>query len=82
MNLAEIKANELIEKFRPLVYSEIAGENGFCFSRDEQTKNAKKCALISVTECIEYSTSEDCQEGGFDINKTTEFLEEVKTLLL
>ena len=42
------KARELVDKFRPLVDSEIDGETCLVFSLEQQTLNAKKCALITV----------------------------------
>lgn len=46
------KAQELIEKFREFVNSEIAGETDFVFSRKQQTANAKQCAIIAVNTTI------------------------------
>ena len=52
------KAIELTAKFTGLVECEIAGEDGFEFSKDMQVDNAKICAKIVVDEIIkvmEYS---------------------------
>lgn len=54
---AKQKAVELVAKFTGLVECEIAGENGFEFSKDMQVDNAKICAKIVVDEIIkEYTT--------------------------
>jgi hypothetical protein len=51
------KAVELVAKFTGLVECEIAGENGFEFSKDMQVDNAKICAKIVVQEIMkEYTT--------------------------
>lgn len=53
MNEAAKKAgDELIEKFRSLVNSEVSGKEYFEFSKDEETKNATKCAIIAVEYTI------------------------------
>jgi hypothetical protein len=49
---AKQKAVELVAKFTGLVECEIAGENGFKFSKDMQVDNAKICAKIVVDEII------------------------------
>jgi hypothetical protein len=46
------KAVELVAKFTGLVECEIAGENGFEFSKDMQVDNAKICAKIVVDELL------------------------------
>lgn len=46
------KSKELVEKFRKYVINDIDGENDFVFSYEEQTKNAKQCALIAVDEIL------------------------------
>ena len=58
------KAIELIDKFRPYVDSEIAGETNFQFSKEQETSMAKKCALVAVYEILQSNptikgTSED-----------------------
>ena len=47
---AKEKAEELVKKFRKYVDGEIDGENGFCYSKERETYNAKQCALIAVDE--------------------------------
>ena len=47
------KAKELIDKFRPYVDSEIAGETNFEYSKEQETTMALKCALIVVDEIID-----------------------------
>lgn len=60
---AKQKAKQLIEKFRPYVDTEIAGENNFEYSKQQETIMAAKCALIAVSECIQtlidYGTDND-----------------------
>jgi len=59
----KVKAKELIEKFRKYVDSDVDGEKGFEFSKKRQTRNAKKCALITwseiVDELIDYGETTD-----------------------
>ena len=49
----EEKAIKLIDKFRPFVNTEIAGETDFVYSKDQETLMAKKCALIVANEIID-----------------------------
>ena len=48
MSKAEEKAKELVQKYRKYVDGEIAGEKDFVFSKKQETKQAKQCALICV----------------------------------
>ena len=59
MREEEIIANDLINKFRPFVDSEVAGEDHFVFSLEQQTINAKKCALVAVKEIIAITSDRD-----------------------
>ena len=46
------KAIELIDKFRKHVDCDLSGEDGFEYSKDAETYNAKQCAIIAINEVI------------------------------
>jgi hypothetical protein len=46
------EAKKLIDKFRKHVDCDLSGEDGFEYSKDAETYNAKQCALIVVDEII------------------------------
>ena len=52
MTNEELKAKELIDKFRSYVDSEIPGEKNFEFSKRQETIMAKKCAIVVVDEIL------------------------------
>lgn len=47
------KAIELVNKYRKFVDCEIAGFSQFEFSKEQETANAKECALITVNSIID-----------------------------
>ena len=51
------EAKELIDKFRKYVDCDLSGENGFEYSKDAETYNAKQCALISINLIIKIETN-------------------------
>lgn len=77
---AKEKAVELVDKFRKYVDSEVDGEKGFEFSRKRQTRNAKKCALICISE-IELALTEYGTQSNELQNMDSEWrwIEEVKS---
>lgn len=42
---------------------------------------SRKCALVAIDYLIETTYSEDCQEGGFLYQNTTEFWQDVKKII-
>ena len=52
MKELEQKAEQLIDKFRSYVDSEIDGETSFTYSKRQETKNATQCAIQSVKHAI------------------------------
>lgn len=46
------KAIELVDNFRNYVDSEIAGDQTFEYSKEQETSLSKKCALIVVDEIL------------------------------
>jgi hypothetical protein len=46
------EAKELIDKFRKHVDCDLSGEDGFEYSKDAETYNAKQCALIVIKEVL------------------------------
>lgn len=46
------KAEQLVKRFKQYVNSDVSGEQNFEFSYEEQLKNAKQCALITVDEIM------------------------------
>jgi hypothetical protein len=56
MTLKE-EAKELVDKFRKHVDCDLSGEDGFEYSKDAETYNAKQCALISIDLIIKIETN-------------------------
>lgn len=83
MEDAKNKANELIKYFSMYVDAEIVGDYGFEFSKDEEIKNAKMCALIAVDEIlknIDATMYYNPESKSIPINR--KFWEEVKSFLI
>ena len=76
------KIGSLKVKFRPLVDGEIAGEEGFEFSREERDKNATACSIITANEVLdnlkEIKELFNFPEGSYPIDVRITFWEEVK----
>lgn len=45
-------ARNLVESFRPYVDSEIDGDDGFEFCREQQSENARQCALVCTNKIL------------------------------
>lgn len=67
------EAKELIDKFRKHVDCDLSGEDGFEYSKDAETYNAKQCALILIKNTIEALDVHQWQN-----RKEIEFYNEVK----
>lgn len=69
----------IVEKFMPLVDSEIAGPNSFVFSREKKVANAKSCALIAMElmehEFAGYGTT---KENGIRLINVKKAIEQYK----
>lgn len=57
------KAKELVDKFRKHVDCDLSGEDGFEYSKDAETYNAKQCALIAVDEVLNNYYKNHFQNG-------------------
>lgn len=66
-------AKKLVDSFRSYVDSEINGETDFVYSKEQETYNAKQCAIICIDEMLKLAPFYD-----LDINCKSDHLQIVR----
>jgi hypothetical protein len=79
MKTPQEKAKALVESFRKYVINDIDGENDFVFSYEEQTKNAKQCALIAIAEIDSILVKSTPKDDPYCFLMSMDYWQEVKS---